>query len=34
MIDFLIDELLNEKACEEWLEKQLHPKGFKCPKCG
>lgn len=34
MIDFAIDELLNEKACEEWLEKQLHPQGLKCPRCG
>lgn len=34
MIDFPIDELLSETACEEWLEKQLHPQGLKCPKCG
>ena len=34
MIDFSINELLDEEACEEWLEKQLHPEGLICPKCG
>jgi hypothetical protein len=33
MIDFSIDELLDEKAYEEWLEKQLHPGRMKCPAC-
>jgi len=34
MIDFPIDDLLDEEACLHWLEKHLHPEGVKCPKCG
>lgn len=34
MIDFPIDELLDEQACVEWLEHHLHPDGLKCPRCG
>jgi transposase-like protein len=34
MIDFPIDELLDEAACLEWLEKHLHPNGLACPRCG
>lgn len=34
MIDFPIDELLDEQACLEWLERYLHPDGLKCPRCG
>lgn len=34
MIDFPIDELLNEEACLRWLEQRLHPDGLQCPRCG
>ncbi len=34
MIDFPIDELLDERASLEWLERHLHPDGLKCPRCG
>jgi transposase-like protein len=34
MIDFPIDELLDEEECAQWLEKHLHPAGLKCPRCG
>jgi transposase-like protein len=34
MIDFPIDELLDEEECAKWLEKHLHPAGLKCPRCG
>jgi transposase-like protein len=34
MLDFPIDNLLDHKACLEWLERQLHPKGMCCPRCG
>src|SRR5256714_13724405 len=34
MIDFPIDELLDEDECSKWLEKHLHPTGLKCPRCG
>lgn len=34
MIDFPIDDLLDEEACLHWLEKHLHPDGVKCLKCG
>ena len=34
MIDFPIDELLDEAACLEWLEQHLHPAGLRCPRCG
>jgi transposase-like protein len=34
MIDFPIDELLDEVECAKWLEKHLHPAGLKCPRCG
>src|SRR5689334_17378077 len=34
MIDFPIDELLDEGACRDWLERQLHPDGLRCPRCG
>ena len=34
MIDFPISELLDEEARRNWLERQLHPEGLKCPKCG
>jgi transposase-like protein len=33
MIDFPIDDLLDEAACLNWLEQYLHPEGVKCPKC-
>jgi transposase-like protein len=34
MIDFPIDDLLDEGACLSWLEQHLHPQGLSCPKCG
>ena len=34
MIDFPIDELLEDGLCTVWLERQLHPQGLKCPHCG
>lgn len=34
MIDFPIDDLLDEGACLSWLEQHLHPQGVSCPKCG
>jgi len=34
MIDFPIDELLDEEECAKWLEMHLHPAGLKCPRCG
>ncbi len=34
MIDFPIDDLLDEKACLNWLERYLHQDGVKCPTCG
>ena len=34
MIDFPIDELLDDTACLTWLEQRLHPDGWKCPRCG
>src|SRR4051812_19036259 len=34
MIDFPIDELLDEAACLQWLEGHLHPEGLRCPRCG
>ena len=33
MIDFPIDELLDEEACLHWLGQYLHPDGFRCPHC-
>ena len=33
MIDFPIDELLDQEACRSWLEKHLHPDGLRCPHC-
>lgn len=33
MIDFPIDELLDDEACTAWLERQLHAKGLRCPHC-
>jgi transposase-like protein len=34
MIDFPIDELLDDGICTLWLERHLHPEGLKCPHCG
>jgi transposase-like protein len=34
MIDFPIDELLDDSICTLWLERHLHPEGLKCPHCG
>jgi transposase-like protein len=34
MIDFPIDELLDDGLCTRWLERHLHPNGLACPHCG
>lgn len=34
MIDFPIDELLDDGICTLWLEQHLHPNGLVCPHCG
>jgi transposase-like protein len=34
MLDVPIDEVLDDAACRDWLERQLHPNGFACPRCG
>jgi transposase-like protein len=34
MIDFPIDELLDDSLCTLWLEQHLHPDGLRCPHCG
>jgi transposase-like protein len=34
MIDFPIDELLDDSVCTIWLERYLHPQGLTCPHCG
>jgi transposase-like protein len=34
MIDFPIDELMDESSCLIWLERHLHAEGFTCPHCG
>jgi transposase-like protein len=34
MIDFPIDELLDDSICTLWLEQHLHPDGLRCPHCG
>jgi transposase-like protein len=34
MIDFPLDGLLDEQACLNWLEQNLHPDGLHCPRCG
>jgi hypothetical protein len=34
MIDFPIDELLDDGSCTRWLERHLHPDGLTCPHCG
>ena len=34
MLDFPIDELMDDSICTLWLERHLHPQGLKCPHCG
>jgi transposase-like protein len=34
MIDFPIDELMDDSICTLWLERHLHPQGLACPHCG
>jgi transposase-like protein len=34
MIDFPIDELMDDTICTLWLERYLHPQGMTCPHCG
>jgi transposase-like protein len=33
MIDFPITDLMDERACYEWLVGLLHPGGLACPRC-
>ena len=33
-MDFPLVDLLDERACQQWLERHLHPKGLSCPRCG
>jgi transposase-like protein len=33
MIDFPLDDLLDDAACLAWLEQHLHPEGLRCPRC-
>lgn len=33
MIDFPIDELMDEDVCHLYLMNKLHPEGLKCPYC-
>jgi transposase-like protein len=34
LIDFPIDELVDDSICTQWLERHLHPDGLLCPHCG
>jgi transposase-like protein len=34
MIDFPLDELLDDSLCTRWLGQHLHPNGLICPHCG
>jgi transposase-like protein len=34
MLDFPITDLLDDSLCMLWLERHLHPEGFRCPHCG
>lgn len=34
MIDFPLTDLMDEAACQEWLQAHLHPDGLVCPQCG
>ena len=34
MLDFPITDLLDDSLCMLWLERELHPDGFKCPHSG
>jgi transposase-like protein len=34
MFDFPILELMDDGACLAWLERELHPDGWRCPRCG
>jgi transposase-like protein len=33
-IDFPVAELMDERACYDWLVARLHPDGLACPRCG
>jgi transposase-like protein len=33
MIDFPLSDLLDDQACTDWLQRQLHPEGLQCPNC-
>lgn len=32
-MDFPINELMSEKASEEWILEHFHPNGLRCPHC-
>lgn len=32
-MDFPINELMDRKACLEWIEEYFHPEGMNCPHC-
>jgi transposase-like protein len=32
-MDFPIGELLDERACYDWLVRLIHPRGLTCPRC-
>jgi transposase-like protein len=34
MMDFPITDLMDERACYDWLVDLLHPGGLACPRCG
>jgi hypothetical protein len=34
VIGFSITDLLDASICMIWLERHLHPEGWKCPSCG
>lgn len=34
MMDFPIADLMDGRACYDWLLAQLHPRGLCCPRCG
>jgi transposase-like protein len=33
-MEFPISDLLDAKACEQWILAHFHPEGLRCPRCG
>lgn len=33
-MEFSITNLMDQKECEEWIERHFHPDGVQCPRCG